>query len=168
MNVDQYFLELDANTAEVLQVLREVKGHETPAPQGQAWRPLQVAEHILLTETLVRNLLTRPSDIIHDSTEIMGQEKMRRILVDLRDRKVKAPASLEPTGQFTSSQMAADAVLHSRTELKADLLEGRIQVSNAVYKHPMLGEMTVRDWLYFVIHHSQRHLLQLRELVARQ
>ena len=155
---------LDDNTQELLKIVMACSPEKLAYHKPNTWSILQILEHITIADTIVFFLLREPSEATSDSGEIYGNEKLKKIVVDFRTRKkVEAPVSLQPQGKFTEISAFEKTFLRGRNLLKHDLASGKIKVSNSTHKHPYLGEMTISDWLNFILHHTQRHMEQIKE-----
>lgn len=77
-----------------------------------------------------------------------------------------APEALLPKGEVTDVDAFKKRFQEQRKELKEDIENGKLIIDNRTRKHPRLGEMTVSDWLYFLISHTERHVEQIGELVV--
>lgn len=163
MDIDSYFIELDQLMEEFSQFLDSCKVEELNTPRGNAWSILEIAEHVLLTETIVMKLLKRVSKATSEKNEIYGKEKLQRLIVNLRAKKVQAPDSLHPKGRINSKYLFLHELRVMHEQLKENLHSNTIVIDNTIHKHPYLGEMTVRDWLYFIPAHGRRHLFQMKE-----
>ena len=124
-----------------------------------------ILEHIYLTDKIVIAIINRPTEKLHTDEEFIGNEKLKRWLVEKQAKKVKAPEMLEPKGDLKDVATFEKVFLAQRNLLKHQIEKGEIVIDNRIHKHPMLGEMTISDWLYFLIHHTQRHLEQAKELI---
>ena len=98
----------------------------------------------------------------------MGNEKLQQILLAEQKAKVKAPEILEPKGIINDTSTFERLFSEQRNLIKQAIENAEIVIDNRLHKHPMLGEMTISDWLYFLIHHSQRHLEQIKERLENQ
>lgn len=159
----EYRRELNTNLANITQLFVGLSPAQIEwAPDG-SWSLLQIAEHILLTEEMVMGILGKGSDKFAEKLELFGSEKLNQLLVGLRARKVKAPGLLEPQGSIRTPEEFQAAIMRSRDQLLGHLESGEWMISTETYKHPMLGEMTVSDWLFFILHHAERHQLQMKD-----
>jgi hypothetical protein len=130
------------------------------------WNILQILEHVLITEKLVLSLLLTPPGTTAPTEEIVGSEKLRRIMIDMRSRKISAPSSVQPAGAITSIDSFKAEFSRLRKIFYNAIRSGRIAPGNAVYTHPVLGEMTVTDWLNYLPLHGMRHMEQIKDLTA--
>jgi hypothetical protein len=161
-----YFAQLDQSTQDTIAAARQFSSTTINGKTGGCWSPLQVLEHCWLTEKMVIAFLHRPSAEMHDQETVHGNSKLHHLVVNKRDIKLQAPDRLQPTGAITSCADFESKFASLRQGLHDSLEGGTLIVDNRVYPHPVLGILTVTDWLYFLIHHTQRHIEQLHERVA--
>lgn len=154
---------LDANSENITALVLSIDEHKAQLRVPGKWNILEILEHVYLTEKLVYALLSRPSRMMADVSEKVGNEKLERVLVGLRKRRVQAPDIVHPKGDIKSPGDFLSKLNEQRLLLKNDLLSGRIIIDNRVQNHPLLGEMTITDWLNFIIHHCNRHLEQIKD-----
>ena len=166
MNKQEYFAALDNNTNTVLQLAKDCTTAQLHQCENGKWSVLQILEHIYLTDKIIIAIISRPTEKWHHNEEFIGNEKLKRWLVDEQPMKVKAPEILEPKGDLKDVANFEKIFLTQRNLLKQQIEKGEIMVDNRLHKHPMLGEMTISDWLYFLIHHTQRHLKQAQMLIG--
>lgn len=162
MDVIHYISELDRNTGGIMQLLKECPETLLEKRHEDEWSILEILEHILLTDRVVYALLTGPSHP-GEKPEVLGSEKMKRYMVDMRSRKAKAPEELLPKGEIKNNAEFIEQFLKQRAFLVQALETGKIIMDNGVIKHPALGDLSKRDWLNFVVQHAQRHLLQIKD-----
>lgn len=166
MDIKGYITLLNRNTGELLNLVRNHDEETLNHRSFNSWSILQVLEHLLITEKYVLDLLTKPGEKLSETAEIKGGEKLHRLLVDMRARKVKAPDMLEPQDQISDLTQFNTLFLKLRTGLADQLDSGTIVVDQRVHSHPTLGEMTVSDWLHFLISHARRHMEQIRDVLT--
>lgn len=155
---------LDKNTSEILAVLDSIPETEIAVKYNDKWGIAEQLEHIYLTEKLVLFIVSRPTNNVSEHAELIGNEKLQRVIVGLRKRKIEAPERLKPKGDITSAAAFREVFLLNRTALKEGLTSGKIVIDRRKQNHPILGEMTMQDWLNFIIHHTQRHIEQIKDL----
>ena len=124
-----------------------------------------ILEHIYLADKSISLLLQKKSENLNAQEVILGNDKIERLVVNLRHRKVKSPDILLPKGRFKMLSEFKPAFTQQRENLKSSLQDGSIPIDNSILPHSYLGNMTKTDWLYFIIHHAQRHLEQIKERV---
>ena len=165
MNVTAYISELDKNTGDIMQLLKECPEALLEKKQEGEWSILEILEHILITDRVVYNLLTGPCEP-GEKPEVLGAEKLKRYMVDMRSRRAKAPEQLLPKGEIKNNAEFIEQFLKQRAFLVQALETGKIVMDNGTVKHPMLGDLSKSDWLNFIVHHAQRHLLQIQDRLA--
>ena len=167
MILTDYLGTLDTNTRDIIAVASSFENKVYNVPEGK-WSPLQILEHIYLTDRVVIMMLSRPSEQYHNDKHILGSARLEKVIVTRRDVKVEAPDALQPKGQFENGADFVHAFSEQRKDLSTKLSNGEIAVDNRVHKHLRLGEMTIADWLYFMVHHSQRHLEQIKDILQAE
>lgn len=165
MNLQDYIEILDENSSRTIKLAYSISDDALTLKLPGKWSPLEILEHIFLTDKIVLILLSRPSVNKHTSTHILGSEKLEKFLIDGRNHKVEAPEALHPKGLFPNLDAFEIAFLEQRKQLKLKLDSGEIIMDNRIHKHIRLGEMTISDWLYFIIHHTNRHLEQIQDML---
>ncbi len=165
MEISEYINRLDKNTETAIALAKSCTPELLNQKPDTGWSIAQVLEHICMTELSVCKRISKPSEKSNETATIYGNEKMEKILVGYRDRKVAAPGFLEPKGDITSAEEFEKVFTAQRNRLKDDLSSGKLVIDNKVHLHPRLGEMTMSDWLNFLIHHTQRHLEQVKDLL---
>ncbi|GAA4344903.1 DinB family protein [Flaviaesturariibacter amylovorans] len=163
MDLDAYYERLDRQEAEMVELARSIPEHRAPEGAEGRWSPVQELEHVCLLEGLVWHLLQRGTETRAGVPELFGDAKLEKLLVQGRQYKIVAPEIVQPKGSLTTVDAFIDRFQQQRTQLKEDLSSGRIRPDDRTYRHPILGELTMIDWLHFMVQHTQRHLLALRE-----
>ncbi len=163
MDVVNYINLLNNNTSTTLQLAKTCSAEQLLYTKNSCWNILQILEHIYVTDKVVITLLLHPSDKRADTPEIIGNDTLKKYIVELRNRKVQAPESIQPKGEIKDVATFEHLFLEQRNLLKHYLESGKIVINTTTHKHPFLGEMTITDWLNFIIHHTQRHLEQIKD-----
>ncbi len=159
----QYIARLDQNTQQTLQLIKSIEPKLLLLKKENEWNVLEVLEHIYLTDRTVYRVLSRSSNKTAEKAERFGDEKLNR-LIAVSTKKMEAPDYIKPKGLFHTIGAFEEAFLRMRNTLKTDLTTGTLRIDNRVYQHPVLGEMTVSDWLLFLLYHTNRHLAQIRKV----
>ncbi|MFM2388436.1 MAG: hypothetical protein RL660_3193 [Bacteroidota bacterium] len=156
-DVTSFITELKTNTENFSQTL-------LASPTQGKWQAADICEHIIIFE----KLLLRRIPQLQDKAEAKnyGAEKLQRILIGMRNKKIVAPAMVEPKQRFATVLAADEAWQEHRAYFLELLQSDKIVVDDRTYEHPFLGVMTVEDWMYFTIQHTERHRMQIEELQA--
>lgn len=166
-DLTNYTAVLDQNTKELHALVKSLSDEESAFRPTRGWNILEVLEHILVTERAVLIMLARSSTLRGSSLTVVGDAFLQNFLKDRMNRKYKAPEGLEPKGRIKTSEQFLVELNGQREKLKQNLLTGTIKVDERQFKHLILGEMSVSDWLFFIIRHCERHLDQILEIKAR-
>lgn len=166
MDITNYIKILDKSANDTLQLANSCPPSRLTVSVNEKWSVLQILEHIYMTEKLVCGLITKASDKTSETDELLGNDKIKKLVVEKRGQKVSAPESLKPKGDIKDVDGFEKVFLQQRNLLKQEILTGKLTIDNRIHKHPMLGEMTINDWLNFLIHHTQRHLEQIKDILA--
>ncbi|MTH54807.1 DUF1569 domain-containing protein [Bacillus mangrovi] len=134
-----------------------------PAPDE--WSIGQVMDHLQKIEHAV---LTNLKKSIQFAEEKTIEEKQLAVVTD-RSHKVDAPEYTVP-GPVPIDRIEAETALEeARRNLNhfAQLLAEDFDLSSKALKHPVLGELSIKQWIEFVGYHEERHLLQIHEIKER-
>ena len=162
MNLTEYISELDKNTGDILQLLKECSEEQLEKKQEGAWSILEILEHLLITDKFVYKLLLAPSEKQGESVEIKGG-KIKFYMLDRRDIKAIAPLNLVPKGDIKNNAEFIEQFLKQRAFLVDALENGKIIIDNGITKHAVMGDLSKTDWLNFLVHHAERHVLQIKD-----
>lgn len=167
MDVLNFFEQLDQSTDSIVQAAMNCPTEQLHTKEDGQWSVLDIIEHLCRTDKVIFTLIAKPSDTIHADSEIIGNDKLQKFLVEQRSRKITSPDMLQPKGEIKDLQALLELFRQQRDTLKNDLLQHILVIDNRVHHHPFLGAMTIADWLNFTTHHTRRHLQQIRDMVGR-
>ncbi len=144
--------------SEALQALPAAQFHRKPEQGG--WSAAEVAEHLVATETGINKALRKAAPC-----QRLADEKMEMIRRGMGDgeRRYPAPDMLLPTnGQYTAEQLLA--AFQAQREVTRQLIQDTDITELVEFPHPYFGQMTRMEWVYFNIHHTDRHIGQMKRL----
>lgn len=168
--LQQKLNELTAQKAVFLQIINNA----TPAqrlqkPNEQAWNMLQVGHHVLLAEGgATKFMLTRQPIKISLGQQIKSRLNSIMLNIFLKSPlKFKAPKVVStivaeqqlPLEQLTTQWAEASEQL---TQYLANFNTAHLK--HSVFKHPLVGPLTITQTLDFMIEHIQHHIPQLQRL----
>lgn len=162
------FKAIDSNTQLLLDTVRGLSEEQLQRRPAGKWSVLEQLEHIVLTDRVVDLLLMREPNSMAETDTIIGQERLEKIIVTLRARKVAAPDLLLPKGHIKTISAFEEQFTKQREAFKTKVENGQIILNRQSYKHPYLGEMTVIDWYHFIPLHAQRHLEQIKDILSSE
>jgi uncharacterized damage-inducible protein DinB len=137
-------------------------------PSASHWSVAEVLEHLASVERGVAKLiaLRGREPVPPDQEPAVPLTGDRVMMLRMRDRRIDVPDTLRPTGA-----VSAEAAVRSLAESRAALLAAAsaadpVALEQRTYHHPVLGRLTLRDWLAFVAHHEARHAAQIDEIAS--
>jgi len=135
-----------------------------PAPDR--WSLGEVAEHILVAEQSVMELLQGPFAQSSTSLSEKANVPVSQIAGIMRDRSTKfqAPAQVAPTGRFATPAAWREAFEAQRKATIA-YVKGDADVHGHVFQNPAFGMLDGEQWLAFMAYHAERHVMQAEEVM---
>jgi hypothetical protein len=147
--------------------LSEAQWNFKPAPER--WSVAEVAEHITLAEDFLFNasqqILTAPATP-EKKAEVQGKDEIVLTKTLDRSRKGTAPEPLVPSHKWASHQEMMEQYKKSRDRTIAYVASTQDELRSHFYKHPAYDLLDAYQWLLFMAAHSERHILQLKEVKA--
>ncbi len=166
MDIVKYYNRLNENNKNLIETIDGIAEEKLSIKDNvNEWSVYEILEHIYLTDKIISKLISTPSKNQSDTNEIIGSEELEDVLIGKKSPKVKTPEMLSPKGIINNIQDFKNIFLEQRNLLKMNLESGKIKIDNRIFKHPYLGEMTIEDWLNFIIFHTKRHIKQIVEKV---
>ena len=137
-----------------------------PAPD--VWSVAECAEHIVMTEDLLREMVTKKILASPTKTDRAGRATDEEVLAMITNRstKAKAPEILKPSGQFTDPSTALAKFEESRKKTLA-LANGDAEFRAHTAPHSALKkDLDAQQWLLYLSGHTMRHTAQIQEVKA--
>ncbi|MEO6725837.1 MAG: DinB family protein [Blastocatellia bacterium] len=157
-----------AETLEALEKLSDAQLKFKAAPEK--WSVLEVAEHIMLGESLLfgamqRAIATQPN--LDWETKTKGKtELLLKVLPD-RSGKASAPESIVPSGKLSREEIIAKYKEARAKTLKfAEETQLPLKTHTMDHPFPIFGTLNAYQWLIYVPLHNVRHNLQIAEVRA--
>ncbi|MEK0431247.1 MAG: hypothetical protein RL139_1051 [Gemmatimonadota bacterium] len=155
--------------AEVLDALPPER--QDAAPEGR-WSPVQIVAHISKVQYWVTKVLGEAEAALPPMSTVPPGPAPSRVLSLLdrfpvldRSRTVSAPAgSQAPRGLVLAEERRR--WVDGRAALTSTLARLGPRLSGVRADHPAFGSLDGWQWALFVARHEERHLAQLREVVA--
>ena len=138
-------------------------------PAEDRWSVADCVEHLTLVEAFVYGQMQRVLATAPDAAkkpEVQGKSQVILEHVPTRNRKVKGPAPVMPTGRwavFEDLLREFEAVRERTTHFAADT---QADLESHFFPHPILGDLDCYQWLLFLGTHCERHVRQLEEVKA--
>lgn len=136
-----------------------------PAPE--VWSIAEVAEHIVLSENLIKGASKSAVKMGKPATAPkVKDEFILEVVVD-RSKKAQAPEALKPTNQWKSK----DEIIAEFKKRRDDTIEyvktTEDDLRANVLPHPALGPLDGYQWVLLLSSHSERHTMQLNEVKTK-
>lgn len=148
--------------------LTEAEWHARPRPD--AWSPLQIVEHLAITERSVLVLVTerlprRPPAPDDRRSEVRDDDVVR--VTENREKRLVAPDRVQPQGPTPSPREVLAAFEADRAAVLRYVDETRDDLRARLAPHPIAGVLDAYQWLLFLGAHTNRHVAQLGEVALR-
>ncbi|MED5017376.1 DinB family protein [Paenibacillus chibensis] len=129
-----------------------------------SWSISQVCQHLIKTEELYAVAIRRGLKSQEDSSV---EKKPLEFLLD-RSRKLVAPEIARPSAEILEYQEIIEMLSQSRKNLNELLntLDDPTVLSRRHFIHPAFKEMLLIEWVESLYLHEQRHIQQIKEIIA--
>jgi hypothetical protein len=148
--------------------LSEAQWNFKPAPDR--WSIAECAEHIGVTETFIRNLITEQALKGPAEPEkralVQGKDSSLMTMVVDRTAKFKAPAAIQPTRRWTTSGEITKNVLESRARTIEFVSTTQEDLRDHFMDHPVFKTLDTYQWILLTSGHMRRHTAQILEVKA--
>jgi uncharacterized damage-inducible protein DinB len=140
--------------------------HHRAAP-GQ-WTVAECVEHIAIVEGLVLGSIQRTLEAGPDPSKRSAMEgKDDTLVANVAGRvtRLQAPDVLTPTGRWPDEQLLNEfeAARHRTRDFAASTAA---DLRRHFYKHPVIGELDLYQWLLLIAAHCDRHRAQSEGVMA--
>jgi uncharacterized damage-inducible protein DinB len=145
---------------------REQLHHRSPA-RGR-WTVAECVEHIAIVEGRVLGSIQKTLEPGPDSSKrsaMQGQNDALVANVAGRVTRIQGPDVLAPPGRWPDEQLLKEfeAARHQTLDFTASIAA---DLRRHFFKHPVLGELDLYQWLLLSAAHCDRHCAQSEEVMA--
>jgi DinB superfamily len=140
----------------------------THQPNPEQWSVAQVAEHVVLAEAAlfrkVQALLAAPpnSEPLESTPATLAE--LNQVLAG-RQGRVPAPPTILPSGTWPQTEVTERFLAH-RQHLLAFIETNQQPLDHYSANNAFFGPLSAFHWLIYAPLHTQRHLLQINEILA--
>jgi hypothetical protein len=128
------------------------------------WSIAECAEHITLSEDLIKSLARKVAAEGKPSEEAKGNdERILKALVD-RSQKAKAPEILRPTNKWKSKEEMIAEFKKRRDDTIEFIQTTPLDLRAHSSPHALFKAVDAYQWILLLSAHSERHTLQLNEV----
>lgn len=154
-------------------LLKDIKGlSETQLnfkTDSTRWSIYQCTEHIALAETMIWQWIQmteqQPATPEKRSEVKVTLDQLMKGMLD-RSQKYQAPEMLKPEKKFPDTHAALQAFLLRRDSTIYYIRSTQDDLKNHFITHPVAGTMDLYQGLVMLAAHSERHTLQIEEVMA--
>ena len=156
-----------ANLRAATEPLTEAQWTHAPAPRK--WSPVELVEHLVLTETAVPRIIAMALEEpvwSYDPAEAAVRD--REIAASMQDdtNRMTAPEAATPRRRFETGQAAVDAFHAQRNRTLAYVRETDDALRDHRFPHPAYGPIDGYQWLLMLAHHADRHVRQISRAIG--
>jgi sporulation protein YlmC with PRC-barrel domain len=130
-------------------------------PGHDKWSIAQVADHIRLSNNSVAKALAlagKPVD--RNPGERIGE--LKNVFLDFQT-KLQSPDFIVPSKDIYDQKLLLKDLQASIQLIRERMYEDNL---DELINHPAFGDISKFEILHFVLYHTQRHLRQIKEIVA--
>ena len=128
-------------------------------PFAGSWTPAQVAEHVIKSETFIKNAMNATGKVVARKSDERVPE-LKNVFLNF-NTKLQSPQFILPEEKKYDKKELIEK-FNSATASFAIILENIN--SSEVIVDPALGELTKEEMTHFVVYHTQRHIHQLQTI----
>ncbi len=165
MDIDNCLQLLEKNTTDVLIFIGNLT-HTDPLYQpAKGWNGMQILEHVCLTDSLISEMIAEHPEGIADKVNFFGEQRLEQLLTQDKT-PLKSPVFLIPRNKIHTREEFYEGFIKVRDQLKRSVISNKHLDNKRFYHNPLIGDMTVSDWLLYIVFHTRRHMKQLEKLIA--
>jgi hypothetical protein len=166
MEIKALLLNLDTNTHILLELMLSFSPPEFPEkPEPETWSAAQIADHIIMIEMFVNKVYGSSSR----EADRAGDQKVKVMHDALlnSEKRFKAPDFVLPSPSGRLQAQAVKEFTEQRAAVRSHIENTDSSLLYPSFKHPMLGEMSVWEWGWFSVFHTERHIRQMQKLLPK-
>jgi hypothetical protein len=138
-------------------------------PQQDVWSVSEILEHLALVERAatvgIKRTLSQPPASVELLAAIAHKSGIISTRMAVRTTARIAPDSVLPTNRFGAWPGALDAFVKARKNTLETADASGERSDTHTMPHPILGDLTIRQWFEFLHAHAARHALQIESLL---
>jgi uncharacterized damage-inducible protein DinB len=162
------YAKLDDYTSSVLNSLSTINQEILQdKPAESVWSVMQILDHLVLAEAMSLGYLEKKINGIEEVGTVGVRSRLGMLLIKLLmngGRKFKAPKSVsQPDGQVTLDQVGRK--WKEERQRLFTFLENYPDehLDKAIYKHPVIGRISLVQMLAFFVVHIKHHEVQIKQ-----
>lgn len=167
MELNRYLIE---TRGRILSLLEGVPAAVSSEAVNGSWSVDGIVEHLAVVErgslVMVKRSLTQAVAAESAIAETADKLKLIEKRVARRGSRIEAPPTVQPTGRFGIWPGSLNAFLEAGAKMIGMAEQVSEEYDLRVLEHPVLGKLTLRQWLWFIAAHSERHAAQIEDHLA--
>ncbi len=162
---EQTISQLNENTQALIDFVISIDNEKaliTP-PSGK-WSIIQICDHLMSVDFGIFSLMS-----LEGAQADQDRESKKAVINEVginRDKKYTSPPPLEPKGKTDTLEKFKTKFPSLRSKMCAAIADKDISRVCDKFSHFVLGEFTFEEWIYFSIQHTNRHKLQMEEVLS--
>jgi len=149
------------------QLINFVSGLDEPimltAPPSGNWSIIQICDHLMSTDFGILSLMSL------EGSQASGDRQSKKERINSvgtnRTTKYTSPPPLAPKGKTDTQEKFISKFPSLRSKMIAAISEKDLSMVCDKFSHFVFGEFTFEEWLHFSIQHTNRHTLQMQEVL---
>lgn len=156
---------LKQNTKDIVDFVTAIDTDKIPMnPPSGKWSIIQICDHLVSVDYGVYSMMaSKGIPAAADRTSLLP--RIEAIAMD-RTKKAVAPPQLSPKGKTDTVEKFATKYPNVRGKTIASIESKDLSRVCDVFPHFVFGHMTYEEWLRFSMLHADRHILQMKEVLA--
>lgn len=153
----------DSATGKLMQQLSSLNEEQLNAvPFDGSWTAGQVGNHLYKSYNILDTINGKVTETERDPSEKLPE--VEKLFTDFTI-KMKAPESVEPTAQYIEKDRLLTS-LHERIELQREAIKTKDLSKTCLdFSIPDYGAYTRQEWIGFNTIHTERHNVQLGNII---
>lgn len=161
----QLVQEYQANTTSFVELIKSTPDELfNSKPDGETWSIAENLEHIIRSEFGIVKLFNGPTKQTEHDINANIQRIEKRFLN--RTNKTKAPKIVSPKQGDKNKTTLLEQFSTQRKQATELLANQNSDETCTLYENPIYGFVSRKEWIHFNIYHTQRHTLQIQELIT--
>ncbi len=161
---------LESTRAQVVEISTKLSDAQWRWKQApERWSVAECVEHISATEEFVFGRMMsamKEAPQPDKKAAAKGREELVVRAVPSRATRVQAPEEVRPTGRWPQRDEQVKAYEGIRGKTVEFARTTQADLRSHFYPHFILKDLDVYQWLLFLAAHNDRHLAQIREVMA--
>ena len=160
--------ELESTEAKLMAAIADLTEEQSKFKiNPMVWSIHECMEHIVITEVGVYRILCKENSEtasrVAEHDEMVGKQTIAAAQQDRNTKRI-SPDNVKPMGRFSNLDELKSKFQSNRKRISDGLRNNEFVFDNQLFKHPVLGELTKKDWLNFMIQHTERHRHQIEDI----